>query len=138
MWSSLDCLTTRGECDGVFTWTMTSSAKNSASFQRMSEAIQSAPQEKISDVPLCLWLMYLTLESWRSIHRSTVRDVLPNRSSMFQRIRLRNGLKRCWRRRAVQVVSQERIVALCPTHSPCVPLPRNLEETVTVSPREWA
>ena len=49
---------------------------------------QSAPQEhipqrigeKISDVPLCLWLMFLTLEFWRSFHRSTVRDVLPNRS----------------------------------------------------------
>ena len=65
-----------------------------------------------------------------------MRDVLPNRSSMFQRIRLLNGLKRCWRRMAFQVVSQERVVALCPTDSPCVPLPWNLDETVTVFPRE--
>ena len=40
---------------------------------------------------------------------------------MFQRIRLLNGLKRCWRRRTVQVVSQERIVSnafsMCPIAS---------------------
>ena len=144
MWSSLDCLTTRGECGGVFTWTLTSSVIYSTSFCRMSEAIQSAPQEhipqrvgeKISVVPLCHWLLYLTLESWKSFYRSTVRDVLMNRSLMFLHIRLLNGLKRCWRRRAVQVVSRERIIALCPTHSSCVPLPRNLDETVTVFPRE--
>ena len=58
-------------------------------------SVQSAPQERIpqrideqiSDV-FVSQVDEQALESWRSFHRTAVRDVLPNRSSMFQRIRL--------------------------------------------------
>ena len=61
----------------------------------MLDSIQSAPQERIpqrideqiSDVPVAQ-VDEQALESCRSFHRRAVRDVLPNRSSMFQRIRL--------------------------------------------------
>ena len=61
----------------------------------MLDSIQSAPQERIaqridkqiSDVPVSQ-VDEQALKSCRSFHRSVVRDVLPNRSSMFQRTRL--------------------------------------------------
>ena len=60
----------------------------------MLDSIQSAPQERIaqridkqiSDVPVSQ--VEQALKSCRSFHRSVVRDMLPNRSSMFQRTRL--------------------------------------------------
>ena len=61
----------------------------------MLDSIQSALQERIaqridkqiSDVPVSQ-VDEQALKSCRSFHRSVVRDVLPNRSSMFQRTRL--------------------------------------------------